>query len=260
MKVGIVIVNYNNAEDTLTCVKSLEKLSKRKTPYVVYVVDNHSRKSVRKKLLRKKEFTLIKSQKNLGFAGGNNLGIIRALEEGCTHVLLLNNDAKIIDPNTLEKLLAKNKNGISAPVIMFKRFGKKVYDYGGSIDMLLGRNTHYEYAFRINRLYPKADYYSGACLLMSAEVFNKIGLLNSEYFLYYEDAEFCLKAADMGIKLSLQPDVVVSHKLSASTKKLGKKSLRILANSHFRFCLNNLPPTSTMFFLLFNLYLRFKAF
>lgn len=257
IKVGIITVNFNNTKDTLLCIDSTKTLDKA-TNFNIYIVDNGSTDNSLKELKKIKDITLIKSKMNLGFAGGNNLAIKKALKDGCDYVLLINNDALITDPETLTKLIKKNK-GISAPVVKFQRNEEDVYDYGGRVDKVFGRNTHYESPFVIESLFPTADYYSGVCLLISKKVFEKIGLLDESYFLYYEDADFCLKAKHAGFRLTLCPEVTILHKLSSSTNKLGGKKVRILADSHFRFCLNNLPPTSTPFFLAFNVYLRLKA-
>ena len=256
-KVGIITVNYNNSSDTLLCVKSLMEL-KDINDHKIYVVDNGSTDKSPVILKKVKGIELIRSKINLGFAGGNNIGIKKALADGCNYIFLINNDAEIIDPETLTKLINNNK-GITAPIVSFVRGKEIVYDYGGKIDKVFGRNTHYESPFKIENLYPTADYYSGVCLMVSAKVFEKIGFLDDSYFLYYEDVDFCLRAAQAGFKLKLCPNVTIMHMLSASTKKLGKQKIKILADSHFRFCLNHLPPMSTLFFLSFNIYLRLKT-
>ncbi|HEX8932131.1 MAG TPA: glycosyltransferase family 2 protein [Patescibacteria group bacterium] len=257
-KVGIITVNYNNYEDTANCVTSLGVLDSSLTDNHIYVVDNGSGKTVLQKIKKIKKIILISSKENLGFAGGNNLGIKKALADGCDYVFLINNDAMVTDPETIYKLVLKNK-GISAPVVKFQRGGEDVFDYGGRVDKVFGRNTHYESPFLLDDFYPTADYYSGVCLLINSKVFKKVGYLDESYFLYYEDADFCLKAKSAGYKLTLCPEVTILHKLSSSTNKLGGKKVRILADSHFRFCLNNLPPTATPFFIAFNIYLRLRG-
>jgi GT2 family glycosyltransferase len=227
------------------------------TENCIYVVDNGSTDGSLTYLKKLKYITLIKSKNNLGFAGGNNLGIKKALADKNDYIFLINNDATCPDPDTIEKLIQKNK-GISAPIVSFKRGDEVVYDYGGKIDKVFGRNTHYESPFKIENLYPKGDYYSGVCLLISAKVFNKIGFLDESFFLYYEDVDFCLRAKAAGFKLTLCDSVTINHNLSSSTNKLGKKKIKILADSHFNFCLKHLSPMSTPFFLAFNVYLRLK--
>lgn len=259
IKVALITVNYNNASDTVNLLESLKLLKNDGVKLEKYVVDNGSKDNGYKQIKKKfPEITLIKSKTNLGFAGGNNLAIKKALESEADHILLINNDAEITDPQFLNKMISKNK-GISAPVVVFKRGGDTVFDYGGRVDKLFGRNTHYESFFPIEDALPKADYYSGVCLMITPKVFDKIGFLDDSFFLYYEDADFCLRAAEAGFKPRLVPDTTINHKLSASANKLGKKKLNILANSQFRFSLKHLPPMSTPFFLAYNVYLRLKS-
>lgn len=258
--IGIITVNYKNFDDTKNLLRSLNIIEGKKYKIIKYVVDNGSGDHSLDKI--KKAFPKvigIESSKNLGFAGGNNLGIKRAIKDGCDYILLINNDAEILDKNFIDELL-KGNQGITAPVVSFKRNDSLIYDYGGRIDKLFGRNTHYESPFIIENSYPTADYYSGVCLMIDAKVFKKIGLLDDSFFLYYEDVDFCLRARKAGFKLKLSPNAMILHKLSSSTNKLGSRKIRILADSHFNFSLKHLPPLSTPFFLSFNLYLRLKSY
>ena len=93
-KIGIILVNYNGALDTVECVDSIEKSSYKN--YEIYVVDNASNDkdvSILEKLDGK--VTLLKLKENVGFSGGNNRGISLAIENGCEYILLLNNDTII---------------------------------------------------------------------------------------------------------------------------------------------------------------------
>lgn len=256
-KVGIIILNFNNFDDTIIAIDSV-KAQIADFSINIYVVDNGSIDGSSEKLEKIKNIQFIKSKKNLGFAGGNNLAIKKALKDGCRQILLLNNDAKFISKKTLANLIKFNP-GITAPIIKFKRHHETVYDYGGKIDRVFGRNTHYESTFKIKKLFPKGDYFTGACLLVNSDVFKKIGFLDDKYFLYFEDADFCLRAAKANFELKLCSSEVIEHKLSSSTSKLQKKKITILANSHFYFCLKHLSPISTPFFVAFNLYLRLKS-
>lgn len=256
-KVGIISVNFNNIKDTVLLINSL-KLIKSKYKIEKYIVDNGSTDDSLKQLKKITGIKLLTSKINLGFAGGNNIGIKKALADNCDFILLINNDAQITDPLSIDKFIKINKD-IVAPVVSFMRNGKSVFDYGGKIDKVFGRNTHFESPFKLEDFYPKADYFSGACVMIKSKVFDRIGYLDDSYFLYYEDADFCLRARKAAFKLKLCPEVTIKHKLSSSTKKMGKKKIKVLADSHFRFCLKHLPPMSTPFFVAFNIYLRLKS-
>jgi hypothetical protein len=251
-KIGAIVVNYNNPGDTKETLLSLCKFTSRKSfQLVIYLVNNGCTDDESSGL--KKDFPQIiqiDSSKNLGFAGGNNLGLKRAFRDGCTHFLLLNNDATIISPNFFEELLLSPYD-LTAPIIKYRIAGKIVHDYGGRVDYLFGRNTHLSSP-------AKADYFSGACLFMNTAVYKKLKGLDDSYFLYYEDVDLCLRAQQAGLTAGLLPGVQIFHHLSSSANQLGSKKIKILAQSHLRFCRRHLPLVSFPLYILFNLYLNCK--
>ena len=93
--VAIILLNYCNYEDTITCVKTLKKIDYEN--YIIFIIDNHSPNESLKKLyiLKEPKIQIIDSGKNGGFAYGNNIGIQYALEAGMDYILLLNNDTQI---------------------------------------------------------------------------------------------------------------------------------------------------------------------
>jgi GT2 family glycosyltransferase len=251
-KIALIIINYNNYSDTLACLKSLDKLSLKEISLEKIVIDNGSTNDSINQI--KKEFpkiNLIISKTNQGFASGVNLGIKKALLFGSTHILLLNNDTTVNDPKFLQKILSVNTD-IVAPLVKFVRNGQTVTDYGGRVDYLFGRNTH---------LYQpgNTDYFSGVCLLIKSSVFDQIGFLNSKYFLYYEDVDFCLRARQANLTLSLAKNTSIHHLLSASTNQLGKKKLAILADSQLNFAKKHLPIYTIPFYHLYHFYLKLKS-
>jgi len=251
-KIGAVVVNYNNPGDTRETLDSLNQfLASDKYQLVVYLVNNGCTDLESNDLvLEYPSLIQIISPTNLGFAGGNNLGIKKALGDKCSHILLLNNDATILSQNFFEVLL-RTPYDITSPLVEYRQGGKMTHDYGGKVDYLFGRNTHL--------LSPgKADYYSGACLFIKSEVFQKTKGLDDSFFLYYEDVDFCLSCKKAGFSLGLEQKVKVFHHLSASTNKLGSKKIKILARSHLLFCTRHLPFLSLPFYLAFNLYLNSK--
>ncbi|MFZ3069297.1 MAG: glycosyltransferase family 2 protein [Microgenomates group bacterium] len=253
-KVAVVTVNFNNSRITEDCIYSFAGISKKNIDLDLIVVDNGSVEEGSRKLEKKlPNVKFIYSKTNLGFAGGNNLGIEYALKTGATHILLINNDATIVEKNFLSEMM-KAKGDIVSPLVKYPNNGKLTFDYGGLVDKLFGRNTH------LHSL-PKniPDYFSGVCLLIKSKVFKKVGLLNDRFFLYYEDADFCLRAKKAGFKLGFCESSSIFHHLSTSANKFGKRKIYILANSHLWFCLKHLPFYSMPFYLSYNLYLRLKT-
>ncbi len=255
-KIAVIIVNYNNSLLTQKCLRSVIREKKRNSSFTlsIIVIDNGSSDRLPSDGgVKNSGITLIRSNKNLGFAGGNNLGIGMAMRNKADYVFLINNDAFLKTKDFFAKMLACGFD-ITAPLVSY-RIGKQLkHDYGGKVDYLFGRNTHF-----LSSPKSKPDYYSGVCLLIKSSVFKKIGELDEGYFLYYEDADFCLRAQKSHLSLGFCPQAVIFHRLSSSTNKLGGKKLRILAQSHLRFCLKHLSWAFSPLYFSYNLFLRLKS-
>lgn len=250
-KAFVVILNFNGGDKIIKCLNSLksEKCS-------VIVVDNNSKDSSVQ--LIKEQFPKVKiilNQENLGFAAGNNKGIKYALKRGAEIVLLLNQDA-VIGKGSL-KILIENGAGIVAPVIKFKRKKRWVYDYGGKIDWRIGRPNHLEKDKLIKKMNFLPDYVSGCAMLIRKSVFDKIGLLDEKFFLYFEDADYCLKAKKAGFGIAVEPKAGVRHNLVEKEKKPLKQHL-ILLKSNLIFINRYLSGSKKPFAYLYLLFLFFK--
>jgi len=114
--------------------------------------------------------------------------------------------------------LLENPADIVGPVIKFRRQERWIYDFGGKINWWLGRNKHIEnYELRITNY--ELDYVSGCAMLVWRRVFEKIGLFDERYFLYFEDADFCLRAKKAGFKIAVEPKSTIIHHLKEGKKK-----------------------------------------
>ncbi len=258
--IAVIVVNFRTPTDTIDCLQSLTRLENRRYHILPILIDNASPDDSVKIFKQKiPHIKLIESSKNLGFAGGNNIGIRYALENKADYVLLLNSDAKIIDSEMLVHMLNTGAD-IVGPVVEFEAADHhRHFDYGGMVDDLFGRNTHLETDDPQKCCTTKPDYLSGVCLLIKTKVIKKIGFLDEKYFLYYEDADFCLRAQKAGFTLSHCKEAKVWHQLSLSTNKLGKKKMKILAASQFRFCTHHLSIFSFPFYFSYTLYLLLKS-
>jgi len=206
---------------------------------------------------QKKVVVIDNSQKNLGFAAGNNVGLKKALVEKADAVLLLNQDT-VVDKAFLAGLLA-NPADIVGPVIKFKRDGKWLFDFGGKINWWFGRTKHIESDLILSTRYSNPDYISGCAMLIRRPVLEKIGLLDESYFLYFEDVDFCLRAAKAGLKIDIEPQSQIVHRLAA---KKSPSSRRYLIASHWWFINRWLPawrrPLAWLYWLVISvkIYLR----
>lgn len=252
IKIAVITVNYNNPQDTVACIKSLSK-SDFVGKVCYYVVNNgctdNSRAYIKQKI---DSVFIIESKKNLGFAGGNNLGINRAIKDNCTHILLLNNDTKVVTRDIFRSFLKSPYNLSSAALVSKNKRNPKI-DYGGIVDWYFGRNTH-------RHDLGKIDYISGACFFAKTKLFQTVGPLDDRFFLYYEDVDYCLRAKKQGYTIGVLPSIRIEHSLSTSTNKLGSKKIAILAQSHLLFCQKHLSPITIPLYTAFNFYLRSKSF
>lgn len=217
--VAIILVNYNGISDTIECINSILKIKNRN--YKIIVVDNNSKDYEADKLEKNfPDIIVIKSNKNLGFSGGNNLGIKYAMENKYEYILLLNNDT-IIDSEMIDYLLKyADNNTITVPKMYYYTDKKTIWYAGGNISKLTGRVKHN----RKNKIdhnskenIKKCSFATGCCLLIHCDIINKIGYLNEEYFMYCEDVDYCLKALESKIKILYIPQAKLWHKVSKST-------------------------------------------
>lgn len=239
--ISIIVVNYNSAPLTTACLKSLSGLELTKAEYTVLIVDNGSLDPYCLPAAFAIFAQVIRSESNLGFTGGNNLGIHHALEAfNSDYVVLLNNDT-VVAKDFLEVLLQKAEAdpqlGLLCPKIYFmenKEFhrasylaeerGKVIWFAGGSLDWpnLLAFHRGVDEVDRGQ--YDDAsqpDFLTGCCLLIKREVLEKIGLLDKRYYMYFEDVELSRKAVSFGYSLGFCPEAKIWHLNAGSSDGSG---------------------------------------
>jgi GT2 family glycosyltransferase len=220
-KVFIIVLNYNGKEMIKNCLSSLFKLDY--SNFEVVLVDNNSKDGsleMAKTNFSKAHF--IKNSQNLGFSAGNNVGIRFSLERMAEYVLLINNDTEV-EKDFLSHLVEAgekdSKIGILSPVI-FNGEKNKIWFSGGKIDWLKMRAVH-EQNTKAEEIY-ETEYLSGCAMLIKAEVFKKIGLLDEDFFLYYEDADFSIRSRRAGFKNVVVASSWVYHFEKSEEAKLNK--------------------------------------
>ena len=232
-KVFIAILNYNGKDVIKNCLKSVFKIDYPN--FEVVVVDNNSTDGSLE--LAKASFSkmhFIKNEVNLGFSTGNNIGIRFALEKMADFVLLLNNDTEVA-PDFLEKLIAPSmldeKIGLSSPFI-FKDKSADIWFSGGKINWfsMKARNLSTQ---------PQADSYfetgfvSGCSMLVRKDVFKKIGLLDEDFFLYWEDTDFSVRAQKADLKTIVVPQSHIYHFEKSEEQKANKTYWLVLSGLLF---------------------------
>ncbi len=209
-KVFIIILNYNGKDFIAKTLSSVFKLDYPN--FRVLLVDNNSTDgSLELAKLNFSKAVFIKNNANLGFSSGNNVGIKYALEREADYVLLLNYDTEVradFLTNLVASMKKDDKIGIGSPVILSKAVSR-VWFSGGKIAWLKMKTWQEEEEREED--YFKSDYISGCSMIIKAEVFKKIGLLDEDYFLYWEDADFSLKARRAGFKLVVSAKSRIYH-------------------------------------------------
>jgi GT2 family glycosyltransferase len=211
-----VVLAWNRREDTLACLRSLAG-----EPLEVVVVDNASTDGTAGAIPPGVE--LVRNEENLGYAGGMNTGIRRALERGADHVLVLNNDVEV-EPGFLAPLLAEAGRrpdaGALCPLILFADAPELVWYAGARFDPARGYNgriTGYrEPAGRFTAV-AETDRAAGTALLAPRRVWEEVGLFDEELFAYSEDTDWSLRARRAGFRLLVVPASRVRHKVSLSS-------------------------------------------
>jgi GT2 family glycosyltransferase len=222
MNLCIVLVNWRNEEETRRCATALmrwQKLNRR-----LLIVDNESTEASRGVL---REVVgpdgLVCSSTNLGYGGGNNLGIKHALAAGCEYILLLNTDADLSEDSArglLKRLEENPEVSILGPMILEAAYGRDQPLVGGRD---IARHVFTRIKLRRDRIkqlrdYPLhvVDYVPGTVFLARAEVFRDTGLLDEQYFFSGEIADFCKRASANGHGICIDLEVEARHRPDAS--------------------------------------------
>ena len=259
-----VLVNFKNAEKTVACLRALEKNTV--CPDCVYVIDNASTKESQE-YFESFSFTFkvrwIWNKENRGFAAACNQGIRAALEEYAgSYIWLLNNDTEPT-PTALEKILEKaaaTNAGITGSLIE-----KANGEFSGGVGFI-----HPKFAsVRRPQSAQEAgfDYVEGSSFLISPECLQKTGLLSEDFFLYFEESDYCYKAKRNGFTLAWATDSIIMHDIGSSTGSENAKGgvpyfidcLMIRNRIHFAFQ-NGFPTIGILLGLGISLLLRIKRF
>lgn len=232
--VAAIVLNYNLPEVTEWCVASL--LQSDYDHLHLIIVDNGSQDGSAEVLRgRFPQATLLVSDRNLLFAGGMNLGLRHALAMGADYALVLNNDTVVsreMVKRLVEAAISLPQAGIVAPLI--RRADGRVWSAGSQRrgvcpfprDVGQGKGAVLpSQPFRI-------DYVTGCAMLIHHDVLEAIGLFDERYAMYYEDADFCVRAASAGYTLWVVPSAEMVHLVSESAKRQAPQS--VYAHTRYR--------------------------
>lgn len=235
---SIVIVHYNTPKETRDCLKSLAAIKSTGFKYNVIVVDNGSKEalSLPQDVLQN-HVELVRSESNLGFTGGNNLGIRYALDTYQSDYIVLLNSDTTVDPVFLVELYkhARNhpKQGMICPKIYFskgKEFHKQSYkpDDKGTVLWYAGGSIDWPNLIAFHRGVDEvdrghfdeqemSDFATGCCVIISREVLERVGFFDEKFFLYMEDVDLSVRAKAIGFEIGFCPASIVWHKNAGSS-------------------------------------------
>jgi GT2 family glycosyltransferase len=218
--VSVITINYDQPEVTCALLESLRKITY--TPIEIIVVDNASPTKEPDPIKEQyPEIHLIRSDKNLGFAGGNNIGIKAATGE---YFLLINNDTEV-EPDFLEPLVSKlesdfNIGAVSPKIRYFNQ--KELIQFAGYTEMNPVTIRNQGIGFQeIDRGQYDQDaptyFLFGAAMLIPRRIFQKVGLMADIFFLYYEEIDWFHRIRNAGYQLYYIHNSLVYHKDSVTT-------------------------------------------
>lgn len=251
-----VVLHWGDAESTKNCLRSLEK-----NQSIDILVVNNTGRSLGL------GYQEVVNETNLGFAGGMNIGLRHSIENGYEKTLILNNDT-LVDSNLVSKLSealdANEDMSAVAPTITYLNQPDKIWFSGGSFSKLSGRSPHSRLDEDVAAL-PKdaqveaVSFLTGCCVLFKNEALVDIGLFDEDYFLYWEDDDWCVRSTAKGWTLGHLPIPLVRHEVSLGTGSASPDYLYYNARNHFLFAWKNFSRLKRLPILVFALGLGIAA-
>ncbi len=259
--VSVITVNYNGLDDTFSMLKSVYAAN-ISVDFEVIVVDNGSETDPTESL--KKAFPdviVIRSEKNLGFAGGNNLGVAQAKGN---YLFFVNNDTEF-SPSLTDKLIEafsaeKNVGGVSPKIYYYDHPGMIQFAGFTPIHAISGRNSTIGTGEMDEGQYDNVKeipYLHGAAMMISKDAIDKAGLMYEDFFLYYEEMDWSQRIRNAGFRLLYVPEATIVHKESAAVNKISDLKLYYHTRNRMLFMKRNTGSFHNFIFILYFLLVVF---
>jgi len=251
--VSIVSINYNGAAVTCEMLESLKKIS---YPNIeVIIVDNASKEDPKSIVQNHPWIKFIRSERNLGFAGGNNLGFKEATGK---YFLMLNNDTEVpidfLEPLVERMELDANIGCVSPKIIFHHSPGVLQFAGFNPINPFTVRGTAIGYGMqddgRFDQSHPTSRAH-GAAMMVSRKVVEEIGLMADLYFLYYEEMDYCERIKRAGYSIWYESRSTIFHKESMSTGKGSTLKTYYLTRNRILFQRRNVKGITLFISILF---------
>ena len=219
-KITILVLNWNGNQDTIHCLKSLEKVEDKN--FNITIIDNNSKlHPINEIKLQFPQFDYLELNKNYGYSGGNNRGF-EATKDDSSFTCFLNNDV-VVEANFIKNFRIAiqkfGKQNIFGPQIFFEYPSERIWYGGGIVNLREGHISHESIGLlskEVSTEMRKTDYITGCCLLVSNQIFEKLNGFDEQFNMYAEDVDLCLRARKYNINSIYVPKSKIWHKVSSS--------------------------------------------
>ena len=218
-KLCCIILSYNSSEEAIALYNQIKSFSLNCLQ--VITIDNNSLENEKLRLIEKLPAdNLILNSSNYGYASGNEIGIKRAIKKDIPYVLFLNPDIRLTEktiPSLLHTIAKDQRIAGVGPRICYRDDPTKIYSDGGCILRTGGFQTfHKNYNRYIHEIespnkISEVDYINGSVFLVRTSVFKEIGLMKQDFFMYFEETEWCMRASKKNYKFVVNRDAVAYH-------------------------------------------------
>jgi GT2 family glycosyltransferase len=245
----IILLNYNNWQDTSECVLSL--INSGTASSNILIIENCSTDNSREKLSEEiPAIKVIHSNKNLGFTGGNNVGLKYALENNYDYAIVLNNDTIVESKDSIKNLIDEMDQNPDVTLgtgrIFYYPEKDKVWYDGGTVIKWRAAEKHFNFRKNINEIklnneLRNIDFISGCYMCIRIRDLPKLGYMDEKFFIYLDDLEYSSRASKYRMKMLYVPNSVIYHKARGEGKHTPKliyysiRNRRLLINLHFGF-------------------------
>lgn len=260
---ALVTVSYNSGEDIQRLSESLHRQNYDRGLFDWIIVDNcghnkDDRERV-KQLCEEEKYVYLQSDKNGGFAYGSNFGIEYALQNKYKYICLINPDCVFTQNDFFTNLEQSFRSGkdIISPLITYYPDVDVIYSAGGSISklvMLTRMHGKGDRDFSKYKTEKRCDFATGCALFSKREVFEKIGLIPEEYFLYFEESDWCFNAVKSGFNMYYIPSVQIAHGVSTSIGYLSKIYIFYMIRNYRIFALKYIAWYYILIFYIFYIF------